>query len=116
VDLLTVAFLTRFDTRPAHFFAAIGAIFAGAGGLVSSYMAFLWFSGVRPLGDRPLLLLGVLLIVVGFQCLGSGLLAELGVRGRPACDAPRLVARVVTKEQPAAGDGGHSESVSERGL
>jgi hypothetical protein len=67
---------------------------------------------VRPIGDRPVMLLGVLLIVVGFHDLGLGPRAELVVRGRAARDAPRLIAGVVTGELISAGERGHADSVS----
>ena len=65
--------------------------------------------------DRPMPVLGVLLIVLGCQCLGLGLLAELVARGRPACDAPRLIARVVTRKVTPAGEHGDAEAVAGRG-
>lgn len=110
-----MAFLTRFDTRPANFFAAIGTVVAGGGVAICSYVTVLWFSGVRPIGDRPLLLLGVLLIVVGCQCLGLGLLAELVVRVRSTGDEPRLIARIVTGQTTPTRIHGCPDSVSGTG-
>ncbi|MFT5141510.1 MAG: glycosyltransferase involved in cell wall biosynthesis [Rhodothermales bacterium] len=80
LDLLSVLFLTRFAARPMHFFGMLGTL-AFMGGLTIS----LWLSVEkvfygRPIGDRPLLLLGVLLILVGIQMFTTGLLGQLIIR------------------------------------
>ncbi|MGI6379401.1 MAG: glycosyltransferase family 2 protein [Anaerolineae bacterium] len=76
-DLITVSFLLRYRVKPSHLFGQIGAMLGLVGTIICAYLAVLWFQGVRPIGDRPLLILGVLLIIVGVQFFGSGLLAEL---------------------------------------
>jgi glycosyltransferase involved in cell wall biosynthesis len=75
-DLLTVLFLHRYSYRPLHFFGGIGALLTLAGFVISAYMSVLWFSG-ESIGRRPLLLLGILLLVVGFQFVSLGLLGEM---------------------------------------
>ena len=75
-DLLTVLFLHRYSFRPLHFFGGIGTLLALIGFGISAYMSVLWFSG-ESIGRRPLLLLGVLLLVVGFQFISLGLLWEM---------------------------------------
>lgn len=75
-DLLTVVFLLKFDRKPSHFFAAVGGLLAFAGVIVSLYLTVLWFMG-EAIGGRPLLILGVLLMVIGVQLLATGLIAEL---------------------------------------
>ncbi len=75
-DLLTVLFLHRYSYRPLHFFGGIGTLLALIGFGISAYMTVLWFGG-EPIGRRPLLLLGVLLLVVGFQFISLGLLGEM---------------------------------------
>jgi len=75
-DLLTVLFLHRYSYRPLHFFGGIGTVLTLAGFAVSAYMSVLWFSG-ESIGRRPLLLLGILLLVVGFQFVSLGLLGEM---------------------------------------
>jgi glycosyltransferase involved in cell wall biosynthesis len=102
IDLSTVSFLTRFDTRPAHFFAAAGGLFLGVGLAICSYMSILWFAGSRPIGDRPLLLLGILLIVVGTQFIGMGLIAELVTRRHFLMARPEIYGRVVTSSAARA--------------
>ncbi len=74
-DLLSVTFLTRYSRKPMHLFGLIGLLFIFLGLLVSGYLTVLWFQG-QPIGNRPLLLLGVLLILVGAQSFSIGLLGE----------------------------------------
>ncbi len=77
LDLLTLAFLTRFVNRPLHFFGLAGVATAGLGFLINlslSYQKLVLGSGI---GHRPLLLLAMLLIVVGIQLASVGLLGEL---------------------------------------
>ncbi len=76
VDLITVLFLGRFTRRPLHLFGPLGLASLAAGIGVCVYLAVLWLNGV-PLSNRPLLLLGVLLIVLGIQVVTTGLIGEL---------------------------------------
>jgi hypothetical protein len=88
VDLLTVKFFLGYAGRPGHLFGLLGLTLSAAGGLVLGYLGIQRaFFGV-PLANRPLLLLGVLLIVLGLQFVGIGLLAEMIVRA--AHDGPAL--------------------------
>jgi len=92
LDLLTVLFITRYTRRPLHLFGVIGMLFMLAGLAINTYLALLWFvaqtswSGVQQwfgvdagfsLSSRPLLLLGVMLMLLGFQTLTTGLLGEM---------------------------------------
>lgn len=77
-DLFTILFLTKFRNRPLHFFGAIGALSFLAGLVISLYLTILWFQG-EAIGRRPLLILGILLLIVGIQIFTTGLLAELVV-------------------------------------
>lgn len=79
LDLLTVLLVTRFRTRPLHFFGIPGLILAVAGLGILGYLTVLWFSG-ESIGTRPLLTLGVLSTITAAQFVGIGLLAELLVR------------------------------------
>ena len=76
-DLMTVVFVANYRYRPLHLFGGIGAGLTGLGVLINIYMTIQWFIGDRPIGDRPLLILGVLLMIVGIQLLTIGLMAEL---------------------------------------
>ncbi|MBM3205366.1 glycosyltransferase family 2 protein [Candidatus Shapirobacteria bacterium] len=75
-DLLTILFLTKFKTRPFHFFGPLGCFLFLAGFLISLYLTILWFQG-ESIGRRPLLILGILLIIIGIQIFSTGLVAEL---------------------------------------
>jgi glycosyltransferase involved in cell wall biosynthesis len=80
LDLITVKFLLSFSTRPLQFFGPIGLLSGFLGFLISLYLSFQKiFSGVN-IGGRPMLLLGALLIIVGIQFIGMGLLGEMMVR------------------------------------
>jgi len=76
-DFLTVLFLTRFARRPLHFFGTVGTLVSGAGFLICLYLSTLWVKGYRPIGNRPLLLLGVLMLILGIQFLSLGLIGEM---------------------------------------
>lgn len=75
-DLFTVYFLTKYTMRPLHFFGKIGSFVLFAGVLILVYLSALHFMGER-IGDRPLLLLGILLVIAGIQTIFTGLLADL---------------------------------------
>lgn len=77
LDIITVKLLTRYHTRPLHFFAFIGIPILLFGLLALAYLFVLWLMHYRPIGDRPLMLIGLLSVIVGVQILGTGLLAEL---------------------------------------
>ena len=80
LDLITVKFLLSFSTRPLQFFGPVGIISGALGGLISLYLSFEKLFLGRGIGGRPLLLLGALLIIVGIQFIGMGLLGEMMVR------------------------------------
>jgi len=82
LDLLTVYFLHARGTSPLHFFGRIGALFGGAGGLISLYFLLWWATG-HALRVRPILVLALVLIVMAVQFVSLGLIAELMVRRRP---------------------------------
>jgi dolichol-phosphate mannosyltransferase len=77
-DSATVLLLTRYGTRPLHFFGCFGLLLALAGGGVLAYLAVGWLFG-QWIGNRPLLMFGVLFVILGIQCVFFGLLAELVV-------------------------------------
>jgi dolichol-phosphate mannosyltransferase len=81
LDLLTVMFIGRYQYRPLHLFGGIGLALTIIGFAISLYLAILKISG-EAIGQRPLLFLGVLLIVVGIQLLSLGLIGQLLVLAR----------------------------------
>jgi glycosyltransferase involved in cell wall biosynthesis len=80
LDLLTVFFFLHFRARPGHFFGAIGLGLGAVGSAVLLWLAWVKFVGGEDIGSRPLLLVGVLLLVFSVQCLTTGVLAEMLVR------------------------------------
>jgi glycosyltransferase involved in cell wall biosynthesis len=80
LDLLTVKFLLSYATRPLQIFGLIGIAMAALGTLISGYLVFEWWMDVTSLANRPLLLLGILLIFTGVQLVTLGLLAEMQAR------------------------------------
>jgi glycosyltransferase involved in cell wall biosynthesis len=76
IDLITVRFLMSYRSRPAHLFGTAGVIHIVIGALMFIGLVNSWIQGNR-IGDRPLLALSALLIIVGVQLVSFGLLAEL---------------------------------------
>ena len=76
LDLLTVSFIERYRYRPLHLFGNLGLMLSAVGGAILAYLAAIKIGGAG-IGDRPLLLLGVLLVVVGIQLLSLGLVGEM---------------------------------------
>ncbi|OKH42282.1 glycosyltransferase [Calothrix sp. HK-06] len=100
MDLLTIAFMKKFLTRPMHVFGLLGLGSIVSGGAISIYLTFVKLVFNEDIGNRPLLILAVLLLVTGVQLFSFGLLAELLMRtyhesqGRPIY----RVREVVTKD------------------
>jgi dolichol-phosphate mannosyltransferase len=76
LDLLTVTFMGRYRHRPLHLFGGLGLLLGAVGTIVLLYLTALKLTG-EAIGQRPLLTLGVLLVVVGVQLLSLGLVSEL---------------------------------------
>lgn len=100
LDLLTVLLITRFRWRPLHFFGTTGLLMGIAGFGILVYLTILWFAGLGPIGNRPLLFLGMLLVIVGTQFVGTGLLAELQ-RARTIRETDKYLIREVVGGGPA---------------
>jgi glycosyltransferase involved in cell wall biosynthesis len=77
LDLLTVKFLISYSTRPSHAFGVLGFSSGGLGFLIAVYLTFQKFVYHETIGGRPLLLLAILLIFIGFQFITMGLLGEM---------------------------------------
>ncbi len=75
-DLVTVLFLTRYHKRPMHLLGGLGLLLFLAGLAIAIYLTVWWFMG-GTLSDRPLLFLGILLLIVSGQTVTFGLLAEM---------------------------------------
>lgn len=75
-DIFSMLFLTRYSKRPLHFFGTMGVILFIFGVIILGYLSILHFQG-EGIGNRPLLFLGMLLVLSGFQLLFTGFLADL---------------------------------------
>jgi glycosyltransferase involved in cell wall biosynthesis len=75
-DMFTMIFLSRYAKRPLHFFGSIGGLLFGTGVIILSYLSIIWLQG-ESIGRRPLLMLGMLLVLSGFQVFFTGFLADL---------------------------------------
>ena len=80
LDLITVWFLGTYSTRPIHVFGTLGLLSAFGGVLAGLYLTYLKLFWGENIGQRPLLLLAVLLVVIGVQLITMGLLAEMQTR------------------------------------
>jgi glycosyltransferase involved in cell wall biosynthesis len=80
LDLITVKFLQSFSTKPIQFFGPVGVFSGFLGFLILFYLSVDKIFFAHDIGGRPLLLLGALLIIVGIQLIGMGLLGEMLVR------------------------------------
>ena len=75
-DMFTILFLTKYAKRPLHFFGFVGGVVSAIGFFIMIYLTILHFMGQK-IGDRPLLIFGMLLMLAGLQLLFTGLLADL---------------------------------------
>ena len=96
LDLATVKFLLSYSTRPLQIFGLIGLVTGGIGVLITAYLAYIRLFTTQGIGDRPLLLLGVMLVFIGVQLVTFGLLAEVLARTYyESQDKPTYVIREV---------------------
>jgi len=101
MDLLTILFMKKFLTRPMHVFGLWGLISMLSGGAIGIYLTFVKLAFHEDIGDRPLLVLAVLLLLTGVQLFCFGLLAELLMRtyhesqGRPIYRVREVITKSV---------------------
>jgi glycosyltransferase involved in cell wall biosynthesis len=94
LDLLTVAFLTGYSTRPGHFFGTIGIGFSFAGFIIGIYLIYLRLTTGGIDYHYPLLIGGVLLIMTGVQFISLGLLGEMILTSQ----SPKLPKGIILEE------------------
>ena len=100
LDLATVKFLLSYSTRPLQIFGLLGLVAGGIGVAITGYFGYIRLTTSQGIGDRPLLLLGVMLVFIGVQLLTFGLLAEVMARTYyESQDKPTYVIREV-RETP----------------
>jgi glycosyltransferase involved in cell wall biosynthesis len=80
LDLLTVKFLLGYSKRPIHFFGTFGLLTSLTGCATLAFITYQRFFEHQPMGNRPLLSLGIMLMIIGLQFLVFGLLAEVLAR------------------------------------
>jgi len=93
-DLLTVMFLTKYAKKPLHLFGAVGVLLFLIGLIINIYLLIIKLLG-EGIGDRPLLLLGVLLMVVGFQIISTGLIGEMIAGTRNKVDKDYVIKKKI---------------------
>ncbi len=86
LDLVTVVFTTRYLKKPLHFFGSVGLLLMLAGGLIDAWLSVRKLVFGEPLSNRPLLFLGILLLIVGLQLISLGLIGEMITRAQSTTD------------------------------
>lgn len=112
LDLLTVKFLLSYSTRPLQMFGLIGLSLGAAGSAITGWLAVqrLFFS--QPIGDRPMLLLGILLIFIAVQFITLGLLAEVQARTyHESQEKPTYFIREVAEQPTTSTPSDHANAV-----
>ncbi len=96
LDLVTVKFLISYSTRPLQMFGGVGLIMGTLGTLICGWLAYQRLLGYESIANRPLLLLGIMMILGGLQLLSTGLMAEMLSRTyHESQDKPTYVVREV---------------------
>ncbi|MDR9418916.1 glycosyltransferase family 2 protein [Gracilimonas sp.] len=94
LDLVTLTFVQRYLQKPMHFFGTIGVLMLLIGGGINLYIAYTKLILGQAIGDRPLLFLGILLMVLGVQLLSTGLLGEMINKNNVEGQKPRIREKV----------------------
>jgi hypothetical protein len=103
LDLMTVKFLSSYSTRPLQMFGGVGLAMLTSGTVVCAWLAWVKFVHHQGIADRPLLLLGVLMILGGIQLVMTGLLGEMLSRTyHESQDKPTYVIREIRESQQPA--------------
>ncbi|MEM9952361.1 MAG: glycosyltransferase [Chloroflexota bacterium] len=80
LDLIAVSFYLSYFNRPLYVFGGIGVVIGGVGSVILGYLGFVRLILLQDIGDRPLLMLGVLMVVLGVQMVTTGLIADMVMR------------------------------------
>jgi glycosyltransferase involved in cell wall biosynthesis len=100
LDLLTTLTITRYVRRPGHLFGSVGILLGTVGFLILMYLAFLKLALGMGIGDRPLLLLGMLMVLLGGQMMMFGMMAELLIHRTEPLLTRSVVAATVSGASP----------------
>lgn len=98
LDLISVIFMTRFAARPMHFFGSVGTLAFVLGTAISLWLSIEKIIFGQPINNRPLLFLGLLLILFGAQMFTTGLLGEMIIRPRMEQTASYQVSEQLSPE------------------
>jgi glycosyltransferase involved in cell wall biosynthesis len=102
IDLLTVMTITKYGRRPAHLFGGLGIVSSLIGFLALAYLTIVKVFGGEAIGDRPLMMLGILLVILGVQLISIGLIAEIVLhRTANRREATDLIAERTKTLEPA---------------
>jgi glycosyltransferase involved in cell wall biosynthesis len=113
LDLLTVKFLISYRTRPVQIFGLWGLMLGGLGAVILGWLGYIRLTTTQAIGDRPLLLLGILLMSLGVQLLSFGLLAEMMARTyHESQDKPTYVIREIRQAESRQAAEDHEARVS----
>ncbi len=100
LDLMTVKFLSSYSTRPLQMFGSIGIMLGGAGLLMCAWVTYHRFFGFQS-ANRPLLIVGCMMALVGVMLIMNGLLAEMQARTyHESQDKPTYIIRETREAQP----------------
>jgi glycosyltransferase involved in cell wall biosynthesis len=101
LDLITVKFLISYSTRPVQIFGLVGIMLGLMGAAVLGWLAYLKYFQHEGIGDRPLLLFGILLVFTGVQLVTLGLLGEMLARTyHESQSKPTYVIREIREAAP----------------
>src|SRR5699024_10213035 len=94
LDLMTLKFVSLYRQRPMHFFGTAGTILLAAGFAINLYLSALKIFTGAFIGERPMLLLGVMLMVLGAQFFSIGFLGELFYKNNNSHPKPNIRERI----------------------
>lgn len=77
LDLATVLFISRYMRRPLHFFGGLGSLFLAGGLGINLWLTIGWLQGEIAISKRPILFLGMLLMILGIQFMSTGFIGEM---------------------------------------
>jgi len=97
LDLLWIKFLLRFLHRPIHAFGGVGLTFGTIGVLTLAWLTFDKLVLGHDIGGRPLLLLGVMMVLIGLQLVATGVIGEMLTR---IYHEPQGRAQYMTRSEP----------------
>ena len=113
LDLVTVKFLISYRTRPVQIFGLWGLVLGFVGALILSWLTYVRLTTTQGIAERPILLLGILLIVTGVQLVTLGLVAEMQARTyHESQDKPTYVIREIRQAEPRQAADDHEARVS----